>query len=133
LEAEVKKQADEESQRAELRLVIGQLQEFANHIKSGLHDADWSTRREIVRALVKCVEVGEAQVRVIYRIDPLPFDRGPERGRLQDCSRRGSGMADVKKTRTWSLWHHYRVSWRCECQAEFGFAGKAVARNQRAW
>ena len=48
LEAEVKKQADEESQRAELRLVIGQLQEFANRIKSGLHDADWSTRREII-------------------------------------------------------------------------------------
>jgi site-specific DNA recombinase len=88
LEAEVKKQADEESQRAELRLVIGQLQEFATRIKSGLHDADWSTRREIIRALVKRIEVDEAQVRVIYRIDPLPFDRGPERGCLQDCSRR---------------------------------------------
>ena len=88
LEAEAKKQADEESQRAELRLVIGQLQEFVDRIKSGLHDADWSTRREIIRALVKRVEVDEAQVRVIYRIDPLPFDHGPERGRLQDCLRR---------------------------------------------
>ena len=77
LEAEAKKQAENEAQRAELQLVIGHLQEFADRIKSGLHDADWLTRREILRALVKRVEVDEAQVRVIYRIDPLPFDQGP--------------------------------------------------------
>jgi site-specific DNA recombinase len=88
LDAEAKKQADEESQRVELRLVIGHLQEFVDRIKCGLHDADWSTRREIIRALVKRVEVDEAHVRVVYRIDPLPFDHGPERGRLQDCLRR---------------------------------------------
>ena len=88
LEAEEKKQADEESQRVELRLVIGHLQEFVECIKCGLHDAEWSTRREIIRALVKRVEVDEAQVRVVYRIDPLPFDRGPGGGRLQDCLRR---------------------------------------------
>ncbi|HLA83745.1 MAG TPA: recombinase family protein, partial [Thermoguttaceae bacterium] len=89
LEAEAKKQMEHEAQRTELRLVIGHLQEFADRIKSGLHDADWLTRREIIRALVKRVEVDEAQVRVIYRIDPLPFDQGPARGRLQDCWRRG--------------------------------------------
>ncbi len=91
LEADAKKQADEESQRVELRLVIGHLQEFVDRIKSGLHDADWSARREIIRALVKRVEVDETQVRVIYRIDPLPFDQGPSRGILQDCLRRVSG------------------------------------------
>jgi len=88
LETEAKKQAEEESQRVELRLVIGQLQEFVDRIKSGLRDADWSTKREIIRALVKRVEIDETQVRVVYRINPLPFDHGPERGRLQDCLRR---------------------------------------------
>ena len=68
--------------------MIGQLQEFADRIKSGLRDADWSTKREIIRALVKRVEIDESQVRVLYRIDPLPFDCGPEGGRLQDCLRR---------------------------------------------
>ena len=93
LEAEAKKQAESEAQRTELRLVIGHLQEFADRIKSGLHDADWLTRREILRALVKRVEVDETQVRVIYRVDPLPFDQGPARGRLQDCWRRGFARA----------------------------------------
>ena len=111
LEAEAKKQAEEESQRVELRLVIGQLQEFVERIKSGLKDADWSTRREIIRALVKRVEVDETQVRVIYMIDPLPFDHGPQRGHLQDCLRRdhtplwasGLGVADTP------LLHHARL------------------------
>ena len=95
LEAEAKKQAEEESQRVELRSVIGQLQEFVDRIKSGLQDADWSTRREIIRALVKRVEVDETQIRVIYRIDPLPFDHGPDRGRLQDCLRRDASCFAV--------------------------------------
>jgi site-specific DNA recombinase len=88
LEAEAKKQTNEQTQQAELRLVIHQLQEFAARIKSGLQDADWSTRREIIRTLVKRVEIDETQVHVIYRINSLPFDHGPERGRLQDCWRR---------------------------------------------
>jgi site-specific DNA recombinase len=88
LEAEAKKQAENKAQHTELRLVIGHLQEFADRIKSGLCDADWLTRREILRALVKRVEVDETRVRVIYRVEPLPFDQGPVRGRLQDCWRR---------------------------------------------
>jgi site-specific DNA recombinase len=51
LESEAKKQAASQAQVAELRLVIGQLEEFATHIKSGLHDADWLTRRECERQI----------------------------------------------------------------------------------
>ena len=97
LEAEAKKHAEVESQRVELRLVIGHLQEFANRIKDGLGDADWTTRREILRALVKRVEVDEAQVRVIYRIDSLPFAQGPARGRLQDCWRRDFAPSGLRR------------------------------------
>lgn len=88
LQAEAKKQAENEAQCAELQQVMGRLQEFADRVQSGLHDADWLTRREILRALVKRVEVDEAHIRVIYRIDPLPFDQGPSGGRLQHCWRR---------------------------------------------
>src|SRR5262249_54337186 len=41
LEAEAKEQADQETQAAELRLVIGQLQEFAERVRSNLGEADW--------------------------------------------------------------------------------------------
>jgi len=88
LQAQAQAQTDEETQRSELRLVIGRMQEFAGKIVDGLQNADWPTRREIVRALVKKVEVGREDVRIVYRITPGPFEQAPERGRLQDCLRR---------------------------------------------
>src|SRR5208283_2503364 len=59
LEAEAKEQAELEAQEQQLRLVIGQLQDFAERVKEGLEEADWSTRRDIIRTLVKRIEIGE--------------------------------------------------------------------------
>ena len=87
LEAEARQQQELEAQERELRLVIGRLQEFAERVKAGLEEADWSTRRQIIRALVKRVEVGAEEVRVVYRVNPAPFAEGPEGGILPDCRR----------------------------------------------
>jgi len=89
LEAEAQAEAEEEAQEQELRLVIGHLQEFAEHVRSGLAKADWSTRREIIRALVRRVEVDQEEVRVVYRVSLAPFVEGPNGGILQDCGGRG--------------------------------------------
>jgi site-specific DNA recombinase len=88
LEAEARAGAEEEAQERELRLVIGHLQEFAGRVRSGLAEADWSTRREIIRALVKRVEVDKEEVRVVYRVSPPPFVESPQGGILQDCGGR---------------------------------------------
>ena len=85
LEAEAQAQADEAARRAELRLVIGQLQEFAAGVQTGLQEAEWGTRREVIRALVKRIEVGDEEVRIVYRVPPVPFVERPEGGVLQDC------------------------------------------------
>lgn len=89
LEAEAKQQAELEVQEQQLRLVIGQLHDFAQRVKEGMDTADWSTRREIIRALVKRIEVGAEEVQVIYRVDLSPFADGPNGGRLPDCGRGG--------------------------------------------
>jgi site-specific DNA recombinase len=87
LEAEAKEQVELESQEQQLRLVIGQLQDFAERVKEDLEKADWSTRRDIIRTLVKRIEIAGQEVRVVYRIDLSPFADGPEGGRLPDCRR----------------------------------------------
>jgi site-specific DNA recombinase len=89
LEAEAQAEADEQAQEQELRLVIGQFQEFAELVRSGLGAADWSTRREIIRTLVKRVEVDKEAVRVVYRVSPHPFVESPDGGILPDCGRGG--------------------------------------------
>ncbi len=54
----------------ELRLIFGCLETFAAKVKDGLHHADFQTQRDIIRALVKRVEVEEHQIRVIFRVSP---------------------------------------------------------------
>ena len=93
LRTEAKMQAELVSQEEQLRLVIGCLQDFAGRIQEGLEDADWTTRREIIRAVVKRVEVGLEDVRVVYRVNPAPFVDGPERGLRQHCWRGGFTLA----------------------------------------
>jgi len=88
LRTEAKTQADKEAQQKELRLVIGHLKQFAHKVNNNLEQADWMTRREIMRALVKRIEVDKEAVRVVYRVTPPPFAQAPKKGLLQDCLRR---------------------------------------------
>ena len=88
LEVEAQQQQELEAQERELRLVIGRVQEFAERVKAGLEEADWSTQREIIRALVKRVEIGVVEVRVVYRVNLAPFAESPRGGILPDCWRR---------------------------------------------
>jgi site-specific DNA recombinase len=88
LEAEAREQANRALEQQELRLVLTQLDEFAQRVAQGLAEADWASRRQIIRALVKRVEVEPEQVRVVYKVGLVPFDRSPCRpsgGILQDC------------------------------------------------
>ena len=94
LEAEAKAAEEQALQEQELQLVIGQFEEFAKQVREGLQQPDWTMRREIIRALVKRVEVDREQVRVIYKVNPPPFVAGPNRGRLQDCWRRDLAVAE---------------------------------------
>jgi site-specific DNA recombinase len=77
VEAQIEEQLDEETQRRELTLVIGHLQEFTDRIQNGLEHADWQTRRDILCSLIKQVEVDREEIRVVYRVSPPPFVKVP--------------------------------------------------------
>ena len=49
--------------------------------------ADWGARREIVRALVKRIDIGAEEVRIVYRVAPVPFVEAPTGGVLQHCQK----------------------------------------------
>ena len=87
-ESELKAGTDREDHNDELKVVITRLEEFSKKIQGSLRDADWSTQREVLRSMIKRVEVAEDKVRVVYRVDPRPFVEGPSRGRSQHCWRR---------------------------------------------
>ena len=52
-----------------LRDALACLDNFAESIDAGLNEADFNTRRKILRAMIDRVVVGRDQVRVVYRIN----------------------------------------------------------------
>ena len=91
MEGERRERIGEATREAELRLVIGQLEEFARRVSEGLQEPSWETRREVVRALVRKVEVDEHEVRIVYRVSPSPFEKRPQQSSLQHCWGRDDG------------------------------------------
>jgi site-specific DNA recombinase len=83
LQAQAQQITDEVARQAELRLVITRLEQFAAKVSGGLSEAEWLTKRELIRTLVKRVEIGKEEVNVVFRVAPDPFDLSPERGSLQ--------------------------------------------------
>ena len=57
----------------ELRLIVGRLETFAAQVHDGLQQADFYTRREIIRTLVKRVDVDQQHIRIVFRISPPSF------------------------------------------------------------
>ncbi len=88
LDGDWQQRTQELRQQEELRLVYSRFQDFADQINESLTTADWQQRREVLRALVKRVEVGNETVRIVYKVPPRPFVKGPQRGLLQHCWRR---------------------------------------------
>jgi site-specific DNA recombinase len=106
LEAQAEVEAQDRAQQQDMETVKGHLEEFARRVSEGLQEASWGTRREIIRALVKRIEVGKEEVRVVYKVNPRPFVDGPERGFLQDRLGRGGFAASVRKNRFRITWLH---------------------------
>src|SRR5262249_25281198 len=85
--------ADEAAMQGELQLIIGRLEDFAAKLHDGLEAADWTSQRDLIRALVKRVEVARGNVNIVFRIDSYQGDNRPERTSLQLCRGRGVTLA----------------------------------------
>ena len=88
LQADLRSQQQAAAQIREMRLVIGHLESFAQRVRGRLENADWATRRQLISTLVKRIEVGKDDIRVVYRVNCGPFDLAPSGGPGQDCWRR---------------------------------------------
>jgi site-specific DNA recombinase len=82
--------------QTELQLIIGRLEDFATKVQHGLAEADWGRKRDLIRALVKRVEVAQDDVNIVFRIDPYPGDADPEKKSLQLY--RGSKNRALRRT-----------------------------------
>jgi site-specific DNA recombinase len=96
LESEATVLQDEAEQARSLQLVIGKLETFATMVQDRLDKADWPMRRDIIRTLVRRIEIDDQCVRVIFRVDPPPGSSGDPRRILQHCPGRLCPMAAAR-------------------------------------
>jgi hypothetical protein len=101
LEEQLQRLKEESEVDEELRLILGRLETFAAKVKEGLHQADFQTRRDIIRTLVKRVEVDEQHIRIVFRVSPMPFPPSSDGAshNWQDCGRRvlAPGLQPVRR------------------------------------
>ncbi len=71
IDAKIAAQTSDEGRQAQLRSVKSRLTELSRHVQNQLSDADWTTRRELIRALIQRIEIGPTTVTVVLR---LPTD-----------------------------------------------------------
>jgi site-specific DNA recombinase len=88
----------------ELTLVIGQLEDFAAKVRAGLDTLDWLSTRDIIRTLVRRIEIDGDDIEVVFRVPPPgssappPFDpAGSNAPNWQDCT--GGRRADARLVR----------------------------------
>jgi site-specific DNA recombinase len=85
LQTDLRERVEHEQQDAGLQLVLERMREFAEEVGDGLANADWATRRAIIRAVVKEIRVDDQEVRIVYKVAPDHSGPGPHEQSLQYC------------------------------------------------
>jgi len=125
LDEQYKAIREQENSARQLQLLIVRLDEFASKVRGKLDKLDWETKRQIIRSIVKAVEIDHEQVNVVFRVGPLPFDLAPTGGRsLQHCNKRDHTplRASVLRILYFSSFHH-----SCSQPFIYGFAYHSIS------
>jgi site-specific DNA recombinase len=117
LEEQAQNIRTQEQKTMDLQLVIGRIEEFSKKVKLGLENLDWDGQRELIRTLVKRVEIGKEQINVVFRIGEGPLLEAGDPF-LQDCWR-GAVTITGKYCPTWhGNPHQTSISQNLECSNE---------------
>jgi site-specific DNA recombinase len=84
LDEQLAQQQAEEVRVADLQHAVGRLEDFARLVRTGLQEADQATKRAILLAVVKRIEVDADAIRIVFNVPP--HASGPPTGPiLRDC------------------------------------------------
>ena len=85
LEEEADRAHETEAAQQQMRMVVGRIEMFAQQVEAGLESMDWGQRRDLVRSLVRQIEVDDENVAVCFRVAPASHETNPEKELVQHC------------------------------------------------
>jgi site-specific DNA recombinase len=89
IEDQVRQLDDEAQNTQQLQLLIVRIDEFAAKLKGKLDKIDWESKRQIVRSVVRRVEIDQDEVNVVFRVTSFPFELAPSGAKSsQHCRKR---------------------------------------------
>ena len=56
----------------EIELVVTNLENFVARIGENLDQLDWQSKRDMIRCVVKRIELGNDEINVVYKVSKLP-------------------------------------------------------------
>ena len=99
LEAAAKEFKEQAQQQENLELVIRRLEDFSAQVKDSLETLDWQAQRDLIRTLVKRVEIDLEHINVVFRVQDSSFPDGNDAS-LQHCWKGDKSAA-----------REYRLAW----------------------
>jgi len=104
LQIQIDTARQQDAGQAELFLVINRLEEFAAAIQERLTSLDFETKRGIIRALVKRIEIYHEEILVVFRVDPDPDITDPDdNGKQEKPSEPSIGASSMQDRKRRSL------------------------------
>jgi site-specific DNA recombinase len=87
LETQVQASDRQNAEATHAEAILASLNQFAATVQDRLATANWNLKRDVIRALVKRVEIDKEEVRIVYRIPPQPLNAQPssDDGSLLRC------------------------------------------------
>ena len=68
IEAKIAAQTADEGREANLQSFGSRLIEVSKQVQNQLSDADWTTQREIILALIQRIEIGPTKIAIVFRL-----------------------------------------------------------------
>ena len=68
IETKLAAHAAAEERRIHVRSAMSRLAELSTHLQRQLNDADWTTKRDVLRALIQRIEIGPTSIAVVLRL-----------------------------------------------------------------
>ncbi len=91
------KVVDEKELKRELDFTMSSVKSFASEVESELDQADWEAKLDIIRPLVRRIEIDDDNVHIVFRLKELALEG--QKKNVQHCIRTvGSSLSIIIKT-----------------------------------
>jgi len=94
----------------EMELIVTNLEDFAMQVNNNLERVDWTKKRDIIKTLVNCVEIGKEEVNVVFKINLVIRDGAPADGKNLNCLQHCCGSNNTALRYTFILIAHLKPS-----------------------